>query len=296
MPIFDVGRAHRYLPYHGLQFVEAILGTLVSVLCNQALLVSVGVSAEGSIFGAVAVQWIIKDGAGELAKLFFIRKYSSFFDSHPKTFNLIGAANVLFGSGLQIASLIVPSTATYFLLCAAGGNVFKMIGGAFWFTTHIKFVRCFAQQGNTGDVAAKSESQASIGQLLGYAAGIGLLAVSHSAPYLYSIFALTVPAHLAVTAWMLRVATFELLTLPRLSHLADEFVGNREVVSLKQLEAEKKTGLFGEFYKRKENAYVSLTPRLEDIITTDSLKDRRIWDACMHAFDVRILLSSYLTK
>ncbi len=95
---------------------------------------------------------------------------------------------------------------------------------------------------------------------------------------------------------MLRVATFELLTLPRLSHLADEFVGNREVVSLKQLEAEKKTGLFGEFYKRKENAYVSLTPRLEDIITTDSLKDRRIWDACMHAFDVRILLSSCFTK
>lgn len=70
----------RYLPYHVLQFVECIIGTLVSVLCNQALLVSVGVSAEGSMFGAVAVQWIIKDGAGEVAKLFFIRRFSPYFD------------------------------------------------------------------------------------------------------------------------------------------------------------------------------------------------------------------------
>jgi hypothetical protein len=71
---------YRYMPYHLLQFAESIVGTLVSVLCNQALLVSVGVSAEGSIFGAVAVQWIIKDGAGEVAKLFFIRRFSPYFD------------------------------------------------------------------------------------------------------------------------------------------------------------------------------------------------------------------------
>lgn len=50
--------------------------------------------------------------------------------SHPKTFNLIGAASVLFGSGLQIAALIIPPTLENFLLCAAGGNVFKMVGGA----------------------------------------------------------------------------------------------------------------------------------------------------------------------
>ena len=70
----------RYLPYHISQFVEGILGTVIGVLCNQALLVSVGISAEGSILGAVAVQWVIKDGAGEIAKLGFIRRYSPFFD------------------------------------------------------------------------------------------------------------------------------------------------------------------------------------------------------------------------
>ena len=105
-----------------------------------------------------------------------------------------------------------------------------------WFTTHIKFVRLFAEQGNTGDVAAKSESQASVGLLLGYGAGIGLLTISHSAAYLYAIFAVTVPMHMVITAWMLRVATFELLTLPRLSWLANEYVWGRDVVPLKELE------------------------------------------------------------
>ena len=90
----------------------------MSVLCNQALLSSVGVSAEGSIFGAVAVQWIIKDGAGEFAKLFFIRRFSPYFDSHPKTINLLGETAVALGSGLQIASLLVSPSPFNFLLCA----------------------------------------------------------------------------------------------------------------------------------------------------------------------------------
>ncbi|THH29994.1 hypothetical protein EUX98_g4183, partial [Antrodiella citrinella] len=122
---------HRsYAPYHILQFFETTLGTLVSVLCNQALLSSVGVSAEGSIFGAVAVQWIIKDGAGEFAKLFFIRRFAPYFDSHPKTINFLGETAVALGSGLQIASLLVSPSPANFLLCAAGGNIFKLVGNA----------------------------------------------------------------------------------------------------------------------------------------------------------------------
>ncbi|KAI0091014.1 vitamin B6 photo-protection and homoeostasis-domain-containing protein [Irpex rosettiformis] len=286
---------HRsYLPYHSLQFAETIVGTVVSVLCNQALLVSVGVSAEGSIFGAVAVQWIIKDGAGEVAKLFFIRRFSPYFDSHPKTFNLLGSAGVLLGSGLQLAALVTPPTTGYFLTCAAGGNIFKLIGNAIWFTTHIKFVRFFSLQGNMGDVAAKSESQSSVGQLLGYAAGIGLLTFSHSAGYLYSIFAVSVPLHMIVTGWMLKVASFEMLTLPRASWLASEYVAASPatapnpscgVVTLTELDATKQTGFFGEFYKSRKNNYLRLAPRMEDVLESSTSGDRQEWEICVNAFD-----------
>ncbi|OCH93058.1 DUF647-domain-containing protein [Obba rivulosa] len=275
---------HRsYMPFHVFQFVEGTLGTLVSVLCNQALLTSVGVSAEGSIFGAVAVQWIIKDGAGEVAKLFFIRKYSPYFDSHPKTFTLSGEALVALGSGLQMATLLMNPTPLNFLVCAAGGNAFKLIGYAIWFTTHIKFVRYFSQQSNTGDVAAKDESQASVAQLAGYAAGIGLLTVSHDPAYLYTIFALAVPLHLAMTALMMRCATFELLTLPRLSVLAEAYARKGEVMPLSRLEATRVTGVFGEFFGKTQDRSVTFAPRVADVIR-DEEGDRSRWALCSEVF------------
>jgi len=278
---------HRsYMPFHILQFFETTFGTVVSVLCNQALLTSVGMSAEGSIFGAVAVQWIIKDGAGEVAKLFFIRQFSPYFDSHPKSFTLFGEGIVALGSGLQIATLLVTPTPVNFLLCAAGGNVFKLVGYAIWFTTHIKWVRYFATQGNMGDVAAKDESQNSIAQLLGYAAGIGLLTFSHSPAYLYSLFAILTPAHLAMTTLMMRVATFEVLTLPRLSMLANDFAGGNKsydsgtVMSLRDMDRAREIGAFGEFYKRKEQRYVDLAPRVGDVVGSDPDVESVRWQVC----------------
>lgn len=107
-----------YAPFHILQALETTMATITSVLCNQALLTAVGVSAEGSIFGAVAVQWIIKDGAGEVAKLFFIRRFSPYFDSHPKTFTLFGEAIGCLGGGLQIATVLISPSPLNFLLCA----------------------------------------------------------------------------------------------------------------------------------------------------------------------------------
>ncbi|KAI0649411.1 DUF647-domain-containing protein [Trametes meyenii] len=276
---------HRsYIPFHLLQFFETTLATVTSVLCNQALLTSVGVSAEGSIFGAVAVQWIIKDGAGEVAKLFFIRRFSPYFDSHPKTLTLFGEVIGCLGSGLQIATLLIAPSPGNFLICAAGGNIFKLVGNAIWFTTHIKFIRYFSEQGNTGDVAAKDESQASIAQLVGYASGISLLTFSHTPAYLYSIFFLAVPLHLTMTAYMMRVATFELLTLPRISGLAQEYVTRGELPSLEELDKANRTGLFGEFYKEKSDRWLTLAPRVGEALKGGDDLDPERWRVCAEIF------------
>jgi hypothetical protein len=165
-------------------------------------------------------------------------------------------------------------------------------------------VRFFSRQGNTGDVAAKSESQASVGQLLGYAAGVGLLAVSHSAAYLYSIFAVAVPLHMLITGWMLRVASFEMLTLPRVSWLAKEYVaaspstaGRRPlgIVTLDELDASRQTGLFGEFYKTRKDNYLRLAPRTEDVLSSPAAADKLKWEACVKVFGVRFIFSVYFT-
>ncbi|TBU33480.1 vitamin B6 photo-protection and homoeostasis-domain-containing protein [Dichomitus squalens] len=280
-----------YASFHILQALETTMATITSVLCNQALLTSVGMSAEGSVFGAVAVQWIIKDGAGEVAKLFFIRHFSTYFDSHPKTFTLFGEVLGCLGSGLQIATVLIAPSPLNFLLCAAGGNIFKLVGNAIWSTTHIKFIRYFSMQGNDGDVAAKDESQASVAQLAGYAAGISLLTFSHAPAYLYAIFFAAVPLHLTMTAYMMRVATFELLTLPRISHLAQTYVNDGVVGSQKDLDREHATGLFGEFYKNNGDRWLTLAPRVGDALNTSSDVDRSTWQVCSQVFqDDRYLL------
>lgn len=144
-----------------------------------------------------------------------------------------------------------------------------------------------------GDVAAKDESQTSIAQLVGYAAGIGLLTFSHSPAYLYSLFVLLTPAHLAMTTLMMRVATFEVLTLPRLSLLSRSYAttgGENEVgavMSLKEVEKAGETGVFGEFYKAKEEKYVDLAPRVADVVGSDSDREPVRWEICTDIFQVR---------
>ena len=141
-------------------------------------------------------------------------------------------------------------------------------------------------QGNDGDVAAKDESQASVAQLAGYAAGISLLTFSHSPAYLYSIFFLAVPLHLTMTALMMRGASFELLTLPRVSYLAQAYVRERAVVSVDELERKAATGLFGEFYKNKGDQWLKLGQRASDVLRPGSDVDRDVWEVCSRAFQV----------
>ncbi len=143
-------------------------------------------------------------------------------------------------------------------------------------------------QGNDGDVAAKDESQASVAQLGGYAAGITLLAFSHAPAYLYSIFFLAVPLHLTMTAYMMRVATFELLTLPRITHLAQTYVTDGEVDSQTDLDKKGSTGLFGEFYKTKNDRWLTLAPRVGDVLSSGSDIDRSTWEVCSQVFRVSV--------
>ena len=141
-------------------------------------------------------------------------------------------------------------------------------------------------QGNDGDVAAKDESQASVAQLAGYAAGISLLTFSHAPAYLYAIFFAAVPLHLTMTTYMMRVATFELLTLPRISHLAQTYVSEGEVGSQNDLDKERATGLFGEFYKTKSERWLTLAPRVGDVLNSSSDIDRSTWEVSSKVFRV----------
>jgi hypothetical protein len=53
------------------------------------MLASLGLGEAEAAGGAVAIQWVLKDGIGEIGKLFFIKRFASSFDSHPKTWKFV---------------------------------------------------------------------------------------------------------------------------------------------------------------------------------------------------------------
>jgi hypothetical protein len=76
--------------FHVWQATETFVSAIVGVLCNQAMLSSLGLAQPEAVAGAVAIQWILKDGIAEMGKLLFIKRYAASFDSHPKTWKAIG--------------------------------------------------------------------------------------------------------------------------------------------------------------------------------------------------------------
>jgi hypothetical protein len=60
------------------------------------MLASLGLGEAEAAGGAVAIQWVLKDGIGEVGKLFFIKRFASSFDSHPKTWKFVSIRMFIF--------------------------------------------------------------------------------------------------------------------------------------------------------------------------------------------------------
>ncbi len=63
--------------------------------------------------------------AGEIGKLFFTQHFASSFDSHPKTWKMVGEVLSTLGSALQLYTVIAPPS--LFLLLASVGNTARSI-------------------------------------------------------------------------------------------------------------------------------------------------------------------------
>lgn len=68
---------------------------------------------------------VLKDGIGEIGKLFFIKRYASSFDSHPKTWKFVCEIFSTVGSFLQLCTSVV--TPKLFLPLAAGNHSTKTL-------------------------------------------------------------------------------------------------------------------------------------------------------------------------
>ncbi|TPX58457.1 hypothetical protein PhCBS80983_g03140 [Powellomyces hirtus] len=212
------------------------------------MLSSIGVGSTAAAGGAVAIQWILKDGIGEIGKLFFIERFARSFDSHPKTWKLVGEVASLSGAFLQLCTVLAPSS--WFLGLASTGYALRSIHFSIFGATHMTFTRNFALKGNVGDLVAKDDSQMSVSHLSGLLLGVTLLSFSPSPVFLFSMFGILTPIHFAMTIALLRAANFEVLNQTTLSVICSMFVKTGNVPSMHDIKPHVKT--FGEWIKNKE--------------------------------------------
>ncbi|KAG1071290.1 hypothetical protein G6F42_026039 [Rhizopus arrhizus] len=209
------------------------------------MLASLGLGTIEATGGAVAIQWVLKDGIGEIGKLFFIKRYASSFDSHPKTWKFVCEIFSTVGSFLQLCTSVV--TPKLFLPLAAAGNMFELIHESIWIASHMTFTKHFSPNGNIGDIVAKDDAQMSTAHLMGMLTGVGLISVSHSPMFLFGVFAVLSPINIWSTTKMLHAAKFEILNQAKLTLLSREFIDSGAVVEYDKLK-DREIG-FGEWIK-----------------------------------------------
>lgn len=166
--------SNKYLEFVSWQAAHHLAGSANSSLASAFMLYSAGMGSAAALPTAGAINWLLKDGIGQLGTLLFARFMARDFDAATRLWYIIASLKLNVAIGMELATFIVPSN--YFLPLASAANGLKglawMAGGA----TRSSFNVSFAQRGNIADITAKATSQTIFVSLFGTWLGLGLAA------------------------------------------------------------------------------------------------------------------------
>ncbi|KAK8971132.1 hypothetical protein KSP40_PGU012319 [Platanthera guangdongensis] len=258
-----------YVPYMTWRALKHFFGGAMGVFTTRALLTSVGASKNSAISGAVAINWILKDGAGRAGKMLYSRQGKK-FDYDLKQLRFAGDLMMELGAGLELATSAVPHL---FLPLACLANVAKNVGAVTSTSTRTPIYKAYAKGENIGDVTAKGECVGNIADLLG--TGLSIL-VSKSNPSLVASFAFLSCGYVLSSYQEVRSIVLHTMNRARFSVAVDCFLKTGSVPSLKEGNAKenifsfpwsKQTSIvlgsrFGEAFQ-EPSAFLALEPLFE---------------------------------
>lgn len=204
-----------YLSFVKYQMLASIASTAGGVLSMQTLLYALGLgSVAGSLPIAATLNWILKDGIGQLGGIVFGGLINNRFDSNPKQWRMLSSIALDVSSLIEIMIAFVP---TYFLPMASIANIGKNISFLAASASRAAIHKSFAKHENLADITAKTSSQTILSSTIGTAVGIGAsLLVDNNIYNILGIYSMT--ASLSAY-WMYRSMTYvtlKTLDLPRL--------------------------------------------------------------------------------
>ncbi|XVF75096.1 hypothetical protein PTKIN_Ptkin13bG0160700 [Pterospermum kingtungense] len=216
-----------YVPYMTWRALKHFFGGAMGVFTTQTLLSSVGISRNKATPGAVAINWILKDGAGRVGKMIFSRQGKK-FDYDLKQLRFAGDLLMELGAGVELATAAVPHL---FLPLACAANVAKNVAAVTSTSTRTPIYKAFAKGENIGDVTAKGECVGNIADLLG--TGLSIV-ISKRNPSLVTTFALLSCGYVFSSYREVRSVVLHTLNRARFSVAVDSFLKTGKVPSLQE--------------------------------------------------------------
>ncbi|KAG9130335.1 hypothetical protein Leryth_004259 [Lithospermum erythrorhizon] len=216
-----------YVPYMTWRALKHFFGGAMGVFTTQTLLSSVGISQNRAAPGAVAINWILKDGAGRVGKMLFSRQGKK-FDYDLKQLRFAGDLLMEFGAGVELATAAVPHL---FLPLACVANVAKNVAAVTSTSTRTPIYKAFAKGENIGDVTAKGECVGNLADLLG--TGLSII-MSKRNPSLVSTFSLLSCGYLLSSYQEVKSLVLHTLNRARFTVTVESFLRTGRVPTLEE--------------------------------------------------------------
>ncbi|KAL3538460.1 hypothetical protein ACH5RR_001826 [Cinchona calisaya] len=216
-----------YVPYMTWRALKHFFGGAMGVFTTQTLLSSVGISRNKAAPGAVAINWILKDGAGRVGKMLFARQGKK-FDYDLKQLRFTGDLLMELGAAVELATATVPHL---FLPLACAANVVKNVAAVTSTSTRTPIYKAFAKGENIGDVTAKGECVSNIADLLG--TGLSIVIAKRN-PSLVTTFALFSCGYLMSSYQEVKSVVLHTLNCARFTVAVESFLKTGRVPTLQE--------------------------------------------------------------
>ncbi|XP_062207718.1 protein root UVB sensitive 6-like [Phragmites australis] len=271
-----------YVPYMTWRALKHFFGGAMGVFTTRTLLSSVGVSQSKVTPGAIAINWILKDGAGRVGKMLFARQGKK-FDNDLKQLRFSSDLLLEIGAGIELTTAAFPQ---FFLPMACVANVVKNVAAVTSTSTRTPIYKAYARGENIGDVTAKGESVGNIADLLG--TGLSIF-ISKRNPSLVTSFAFLSCGYLLSSYQEVRSVVLNTLNRARFTVAVDSFIKTGSIPSLKEGNSQETIfnppwrhepvavgSRFGEAFQEPAS-FVAIRPLFEDeryIVTYNPTKDK----------------------
>lgn len=224
------------------QMLATIFSTTSGVLAMQSLLLSMGLqhglvtiaddqSAQANIIPlAATLNWIIKDGIGQIGGVLFASTINTSFDRNPKTWRFASVVALDVSSFLEVLIPIFPQS---FLLIASVANIGKNISFLAAGASRAAIHKSFTNNENLADITAKTTSQSILSSTVGTFLGMYLSTlVYNNIPGTICVYLLCSGLNLVFTYKSLTYCTINILDQERLDFLIQQYFVFVDIVSI----------------------------------------------------------------